>query len=133
MEITDEVLSRFNGGQIETRVAGDNSVDVAQIGSIWLAVWLKVPAIQANVIWVARGDSFPPRPSVWRHVPECDGHEYSGGSEHYSFNEVGDGRAAFTTQHAEYGIVTAILIPPGHPAILDPSQVQGLQLYTSQP
>lgn len=81
--------------------------------------------MQVELAWMAKGEGFPPLPERW---VKDDTLSYKVGLKICNTSDLGDGRIVLNIPIV--GELTMLFPPDG--SKLDPNEVEGLQLATSQ-
>lgn len=122
MEVTQEMLAPYMGGQIEVQNKQERYLYRGEISKITLADTNLV----VKVAWLAKGEGYPPLPERWvRHTPK----PYTVSLKIYIVDMIQGDRL---TLHSPYTGELAVLFPKGG-SCLDPAKVVGLKLKTKAP
>lgn len=114
MEVTTEVISRYEGGQLEIQ---NPSEDYLYRGEVEKA-WVDDGTMYVRFKWIAKMDA----DGMWHSDPGLD---YAVSLEIASASEIGDNRIHYSVMFVgEHGT----FFPPNG-SRLDPSRVVGLKLY----
>ena len=117
MQITNEMLARYVGGQMEIQNQDEGYLYRGEIE----AIGMEDNNLQAKFKWLAKGEGFPPLPSRWINNERLD---YFANLEIYTPSDIGDGRLCFNSFISGE---TVVLYPPNG-SKLDPTKVEGLVL-----
>jgi hypothetical protein len=120
MKLTNGVLEKYVGGQMEIQNRGESYIFRGEIKTIAIDATEQELVVKFN--WLAKGDGFPPIPNKWVNQGRLD---YAAGVELFSScSDIGNDRLCFGSQIIGELVV---LYPPGG-SVLDPAKVEGLIL-----
>jgi hypothetical protein len=117
MELTPEILERFKGGQAEIQDDSEGYLYLGEIEDIYMST---NGALTIRFAWCAKMDES----DRWMNEAELN---YAAPIDAGSIvTEIGGGRIALRCPYN--GELTVVLFPADHESMLDPSQVEGLEL-----
>lgn len=121
MQLTDEILSRYVGGQIEIQNRNEGYLYRGEIATIAVEGEGDDATLRVTLKWMAKGEGFPSGPKRW---VKDDDLTYGASLMIYSVSDIGDGRIALNSWIVGE---TTVLFPLGG-SKLDSSKVEGLNL-----
>jgi hypothetical protein len=119
MELTQEILDRFKGGQAEIQNEGEGYLYRGEIADIYVS---DDNTLNIHFVWLGKMD--PPMSGRWVNDTTLG---YAASLEIYSVSDIGNGRIALN------GFINnelTVLYPPDG-SKLDPAKVEGLELTKS--
>ena len=117
MEVTNEILARFVGGQMEIQNQGEGYLYRGEVE----AIAVEDNELQAKFTWLAKGEGFPPLPKKWVKDDQLD---YAASLEIYTPSDIGDGRLCFNSSI----VGETVVLYPLNGSRLNPAKVEGLSL-----
>lgn len=121
MELTEEVLAPFVGGQIEVQNTGEGYLYRGEIASIEITGAANRPELKVKLNWMAEAVGFPTFTGNWKVSDRLD---YTISLMIYLISDIGDDRIMLNSHIV--GEMT-VLFPKGG-STLDPAKVEGLEL-----
>ena len=129
MQLTTQVVARFQGGQMEIQNQNEGYLFRGEVATIAV----ENSELRVKFTWLAKGEGFPPIPQKWVKDDRLD---YTASLEIYSVSkigssgeEVGGGDSRLCLNSLIVG-ETVVLFPPNG-SKLDPAKVEGLRLAQS--
>ncbi len=125
MQLTNQVVARFKGGQMEIQNQNEGYLYRGEVETITV----ENNELRVKFAWLAKGEGFPPLPKKW---VKDDRPDYTASLEIYSASEIGSsdhdvgGDSRIVLNSFIVG-ETVVLYPPNG-SKLDPAKVEGLQL-----
>jgi len=116
MQLTDEILQKYVGGQLEIQNQGEGYLFRGKIK----AASITDEDLIVEFVWLAEGEGYPPLPKKWVKVkPE----PYQVNSDLFTTSDIGDDRICLSTAMNE----TVVFFLEEN-CRFDPSAVEGLEL-----